>query len=166
MDSLPVFILDLNWAYKYESHEEDITLRIKATLLIIYAVIFSLAILTNGLAATVGVEATRLKQLATEKPPLDVETSTDGKLMFVLVRGEVLIFSNMGDRPINRISVGVHFDRMTFAEKLDLLVLSSNSNKTVEMVRIDLINEVSIDGSPYYGKADATVTIAVFDDYQ
>ena len=141
-------------------------MRIKATLLIIYAVIFSLAISANGLAATVGVEATRLKQLATEKPPLDVETSTDGKLMFVLVPGEVLIFSDLGDRPINRITVGAHFDRMTFAEKLDMLILSSNSNKTVEMVRIDLISKISIDGSPYLGKADATVTLAVFDDYQ
>lgn len=141
-------------------------MRIKTTLLIISAVIFSLVILPNVLATTVGVESTRIKQIATEKPPLDVETSTDGKLMFVLVPGEVLIFSNLGDRPINRITVGAHFDRMTFAEKLDLLILSSNSNKTVEIVRIDLINEVSIDGSPYIGKADATVTIAVFDDYQ
>ena len=63
-------------------------------------------------------------------------------------------------------AVGADFDRMTFAEKLDLLILSSNSNKTVEMVRIDLISKVSIDGSPYLGKADAAVTIAVFDDYQ
>ena len=141
-------------------------MRIKTTVLIISAVIFSLAILTNGLAATVGVEATRLKQIATDEPPLDVETSTDGKLMFVLVPGEVLIFSDLGDRPINRITVGAHFDRMTFAEKLDLLILSSNSNKTVEIVRIDLISGVSIDGSPYLGKVDAPVTIAVFDDYQ
>ena len=120
----------------------------------------------NGLAATVGVEATKLKQLAIDKPPLDVETSTDGKLTFVLVPGEVLIYSNLGDRPINRISVDTHFDRMTFAEKLDLLILSSNSNKKVDMVRIDLISDVSTDGSPYLGKADAPVTIAVFDDYQ
>jgi len=141
-------------------------LRTKTAVLIISAFIFSLAILTNGLAATVGVEATRLKQIATDKPPLDVETSTDGKLMFVLVPGEVLIFSDLGERPINRITVGAHFDRMTFAEKLDLLILSSNSNKEVEMVRIDLISEVSTDGSPYLGKADAPVTIAVFDDYQ
>ncbi|MEN8245322.1 MAG: hypothetical protein ABFS43_10525 [Thermodesulfobacteriota bacterium] len=135
-------------------------------LLIIVAVMFSLVISTNGLAATVGVEATTLKQLSTGKPPLDVETSTDGKLMFVLVPGEVLIYSNLGDHPINRIPVNPHFNRMTFAEKLDLLILSSNSNKKVDMVRIDLISDISTEGSPYKGKADAAVTIAVFDDYQ
>lgn len=141
-------------------------MRIKTTVLMLSVVIFLLAIVTNGLAATVGVEATRLKQIATDDPPLDVETSTDGKLMFVLVPGEVLIFSDLGDQPINRITVGAHFNRMTFAEKLDMLILSSNSNKTVELMRIDLINKISIDGSPFIGKADATVTIAVFDDYQ
>jgi hypothetical protein len=141
-------------------------LRVKTSLLIVSALIFSLILAANGLAATVGAEATRLKQLTTDKPPLDVETSTDGNLMFVLVPGEVLIYSDLGDRPINRIAVGKHFDSMTFAEKLDLLILSSKSNKKVEMVRIDLINEVSTDGSPYKGKADAPVTIAVFDDYQ
>lgn len=141
-------------------------MRIHTSLLIISAVICSLVISVNGMAATVGVEATTLKQLAIDKPPLDVETSTDGKLMFVLVSGEVLIYSNLSDRPINRIAVNTHFDCMTFAEKLDLLILSSNSNKKVEMVRIDLINEVSTEGSPYFGRADATVTITVFDDYQ
>ncbi len=47
-----------------------------------------------------------------------------------------------------------------------LLILSSNSNNQVDMVRIDLINEIEIQGSPFKGKADAPVTIAVFDDYQ
>lgn len=141
-------------------------MKLKATLLIIYAAIVTLVIPAHGPAATVGVEATKLKQIAIDKSPLDVVTATDGKLMFVLVPGEILIYSNLGNRPINRIAVDKHFDRMTFAENLDLLILSSNAGKKVEMVRIDLINEVSIDGSPFMGKADAKVTIAVFDDYQ
>ena len=126
----------------------------------------SLVMATNGLTATVGVDTTLLKQLAIDKPPLDVETSTDGKLMFVLVPGEVLIYSDLGGQPINRIAVDNSFDSMAFAEKLDLLILSSNSNQKVDMVRIDLISKVITDGSPYRGKADAPVTIAVFDDYQ
>ena len=135
-------------------------------LMIVPILIVSLVIATNCLAATVGVDTTLLKQLAIDKPPLDVETSTDGKLMFVLVPGEVLIYSDLGGQPINRIAVDNSFDSMAFAEKLDLLILSSNSNQKVDMVRIDLINQVNTDGSPYKGKADATVTIAVFDDYQ
>ncbi len=135
-------------------------------LMIVLILMVSLVMATNGLTATVGVDTTLLKQLAIDKPPLDVETSTDGKLMFVLVPGEVLIYSDLGGQPINRIAVDNSFDSMAFAEKLDLLILSSNSNQKVDMVRIDLISKVNTDGSPYKGKADATVTIAVFDDYQ
>lgn len=141
-------------------------MKIKTPLLIVSAIIFSLVISANGLAATLGVEATRLKQISVDKEPLDVETSTDGKLMFVLVPGEVLIFSNLEEKPVNRIGVDAKFDSMTFAEKLDLLILSSKANKKVAMVRIDLISDISIEGSPYLGRADARVTIAVFDDYQ
>jgi hypothetical protein len=134
--------------------------------MIVLILMVSLVTATNGLAATVGVDTTLLKQLAIDKPPLDVETSTDGKLIFVLVPGEVLIYSDLGSQPTNRIAVDNHFDRLAFAEKLDLLILSSNSNQKVDMVRIDLISKVITDGSPYRGKADAPVTIAVFDDYQ
>ncbi len=140
-------------------------MRIK-TLLIVIILLFSLAPAATILAATVGVEATMVKQLAIDKPPLDVETSTDGKLMFVLVPGEVLIYSELGGQPTHRIAVDNHFDHLAFAEKLDLLILSSNSNQKVDMMRIDLISQVNTDGSPYKGKADAPVTIAVFDDYQ
>lgn len=135
-------------------------------LMIVLILMVSLVIAANSLAATVGVEANRVKQLAIDKPPLDVETSTDGKLMFVLVPGEVLIYSDLGDQPTSRIAVDNHFDRLAFAEDLDILILSSNSSKKVDIVRIDLISEVITDGSPYRGKADAPVTIAVFDDYQ
>ena len=121
---------------------------------------------SNVPAATVGVDATRLKQLTMVAPPLDVETSTDGKLLFVLIRGQVQIYSNMEDQPINRIPVDALFDRIAFAEKLDLLILSSTAGNKVDMLRIDLINDISIEGSPYLGRADAPVTIAVFDDYQ
>jgi len=141
-------------------------LRVKTTLLFISAVLFSLFITASGLAATLGIEATLLKQISIDKKPLDVAASTDGKLMFVLVPGEVLIFSNLEDKPVNRIGVDAQFDCMTFAEKLDLLILSSKTNKKVDMVRIDLISDITIEGSPYLGRADAPVTIAVFDDYQ
>ena len=135
-------------------------------LLIIVAVVFPLMMSTDAPAATLGVDATRLQEIAIDKEPLDVETATDGKLMFVLVQGEVLIYSDLEARPVNRIAVDPQFDSMTFAEKLDLLILSSKENKKVEMVRIDLISDISIEGSPYLGRADAPVTIAVFDDYQ
>lgn len=129
-------------------------------------IVIFLAMAPTPEAAPVGVDATMLKQFNLEASPLDVATSEDGKLMFVLVPGKVLVYSDFSNQPVNRIPVGDHFDRLALAEKIDLLILSSQSGKQVKMVRIDLINEISIDGSPFLGKADAPVTIAVFDDYQ
>ena len=146
--------------------KEASTLRVKTNLLIISVVIFSLVMSTSGLAATLGVEANRLKQISIEKMPLDVATSTDGKLMFVLVPGEVIVYSNLNGQPSNRIPVDKHFDRLSFAEKIDLLTLTSSSGKQVKMLQIDIINDISIEGSPFLGPADAPVAIAVFDDYQ
>ncbi|MBW1890758.1 MAG: hypothetical protein JRI93_09585 [Deltaproteobacteria bacterium] len=141
-------------------------MKINTKAIICLILMMSLALTANSWAATVGVDATTLKQLDIEAPPLDIDTSEDGKLAFVLVPGEVLIYSNLGSQPINRIAVGKNFDRLAFAEKIDVLILSSNADKQIKVVRIDLINAISIDGSPLRGKADAPVTIAVFDDYQ
>ena len=124
----------------------------RTTLSIILAAIFSLVIMGHGLAETLGVDATRLKQLSTDKAPLDVETSTDGKLMFVLVPGEVLIFSDFGDRPVNRIAVDKKFDRMTFAEKLDLLILSSKFLRTKSARSRRIVSALTSGQSCWYSR--------------
>jgi hypothetical protein len=126
----------------------------------------ALLLTANGHAAALDIEATTLKQFDLQQPPLDVDTSPDGKLMFILTPGQVLVYSNMGNEPVNRITVGSHFDSLTFAEDLDLLILSSKDDQRVKMVRIDLVSEISTEGSPVIGNPDAPVTLAVFDDYQ
>ena len=108
----------------------------------------ALLLTANGHAAALDIEATTLKQFDLQQPPLDVDTSPDGKLMFILTPGQVLVYSNMGNEPVNRITVGSHFDSLTFAEDLDLLILSSKDDQRVKMVRIDLVSEISTEGSP------------------
>ncbi len=52
------------------------------------------------------------------------------------------------------------------ALKDNLLLLSSRSNKTVELLAIDFIHKINISGSPFKGSEDALVVIAVFSDFQ
>ena len=113
-----------------------------------------------------GVDATILKQFDLKETPLDIDGSEDGKLMFVLIPGEVLVYSDFKTQPSSRIPVDKHFDRLSFAEKIDLLTLTSSTGRQIKWVQIDIINDISIQGSPFRGPADAPVTIAVFDDYQ
>jgi len=138
----------------------------KAIITIGVLICLTIAIGAPAPALGEGVDAIVLKQFKLDEKPLDVDGSEDGKLMFVLVPGEVLVYSNFNVQPSSRIPVDKHYDRLSFAEKIDLLTLTSSTGKQVEMVQIDLINDISIEGSPFLGPADAPVTIAVFDDYQ
>jgi hypothetical protein len=112
------------------------------------------------------VEWTITKQIKLDTPPLDAATSSDGKLIFVLVPGEILVYSISKDKVTDRIPVDKVFDRITRFEKNHVLVLTSSSAKTLKIVQLDLIHEIDLSGLPFRGPADAPVTIAVFSDYQ
>ena len=141
-------------------------MKTKTISLIGLTLLLCLSMTADITAATKGVDATLLKRLNTSQPTLDVAVSADGKLMYVLVPGQILVYSNFANTPINRIPVSKNFDRLTLAEKIDVLILASSSDKQVEMIQVALINEISTEGSPIIGPSDAVVTIAVFDDYQ
>jgi hypothetical protein len=117
-------------------------------------------------AVRAGVEWTITKQIELDTPPVDAATSSDGKLIFVLVPGEILVYSVSKDKVTDRIPVDKVFDRITRFEKDHVLVLTSSSAKTLKIVQVDLVHDIDLSGLPFMGPADAPVTIAVFSDYQ
>jgi len=46
------------------------------------------------------------------------------------------------------------------------LFLTSTKDRTVQVVTIDFIVDINVSGSPYKGRQDAPVVIAVFSDFQ
>ena len=112
------------------------------------------------------IDLTLIKQTNLNVQPLDIATSADGKLIFVLARGEILVYSIAEDKVANRISIDKNFDRVTYAGKNNVLILTSSSSKTLKIIQVDFIYNIALDGLPFKGPADAAVTIAVFDDYQ
>ncbi len=112
------------------------------------------------------IDLTLIKQTNLNVQPLDIATSADGKLIFVLARGEILVYSIAEDKVANRISIDKEFDRVTYAGKNNVLILTSSSSKTLNIIQVDFIYNITLDGLPFKGPADAAVTIAVFDDYQ
>jgi hypothetical protein len=107
-----------------------------------------------------------IKQTNLGVQPLDIATSDDGKLIFVLAQGEVLVYSIAEGKVANRISIDKDFDRMAYAGKKNVLFLTSSSSQTLKIFQLDFIYKIALDGLPFKGPADAAVTIAVFDDYQ
>jgi hypothetical protein len=112
------------------------------------------------------IDFTLIKQTNLDVQPLDIATSADGKLIFVLARGEILVYSIAEGKVANRISIDKDFDRVTYAGKNKVLILTSSSSKTLKIIQLDFTYKIALDGLPFKGPADAAVTIAVFDDYQ
>ena len=112
------------------------------------------------------IDTTVIKQTNLDVQPLDIATSDDGKLIFVLARGEVLVYSIGEGKVTNRITIDKDFDKVTYAAKNNVLILTSRSSKTLKIIQVDFIHNIALDGLPIKGPSDAAVTIAVFDDYQ
>jgi hypothetical protein len=112
------------------------------------------------------IDLTLIKQTNLNVQPLDIATSADGKLIFVLARGEILVYSIAEGKVANRISIDKDFDRVTYAGKNNVLILTSSSSKILNIIQVDFIYNIAFDGLPFKGPVDAAVTIAVFDDYQ
>jgi hypothetical protein len=112
------------------------------------------------------IDTTLIKQTNLDVQPLDIAASADGKMIYVLARGEILLYSIDEGKVSNRIPIDKDFDKLTYAAKDNVLILTSSSSKTLKIIQVDFIYNITLDGLPYKGPANAAVTIAVFDDYQ
>ncbi|MCW9095201.1 MAG: hypothetical protein OQJ74_05090 [Ignavibacteriaceae bacterium] len=112
------------------------------------------------------IDTTLIKQTNLDVQPLDIAASVDGKTIYVLARGEILVYSIDEGKVSNRIPIDKYFDKLTYVAKNNSLILTSSSSKILKIIQVDFIYKIAIDGLPFKGPFDAAVTIAVFDDYQ
>ena len=112
------------------------------------------------------VDWTIVNRIDLKSRAVDVASSQDGNLIFVLTSGEIVIYSVSKNRIENRIPVDEAFDRILYSDKNNTLVLSGGSSQSLRVIRVDWIHDIDISGLPFKGPADAPVIIATFDDYQ
>lgn len=111
-------------------------------------------------------ELTEKKQLKLDVSPLDIATSADGRWLFILTAGEIIVYSAFEDKISKGIPIDKGFDRLTYSAKTNSLILSSQSEKTVKVIQLELIHKFDLSGLPVKGPENAPVTMAVFGDYQ
>jgi len=131
-------------------------------------IIFSgvMSCLTMPQDVRAGVELKVTQQMELDGQPLDVASSADGKLIFVLVPGEVLVYAISKKKVTNHIPVNKAFNRLGYTARTNTLVLTSSSAKTLKIIKLEWIYSMDVSGLPFRGPADAPVTVAVFSDYQ
>ncbi len=111
-------------------------------------------------------EWTFKKQLKLEATPVDVASSADGKWIYVLTPGEILVYSAAEDKVVNRIPVNKSFDRLTYSLPDNALIVSSSAEKTLQIIQLSIIHHFAVDGLPHQGPQKAEITLVVFSDYQ
>jgi DNA-binding beta-propeller fold protein YncE len=129
-------------------------------------VLAALVGVTIGSPGHAAVEISLQTTLETGAVPMDVTVSPDGRLTFVLTDdGKVMIYDNHGNLTDN-VKVGTHIDQIEMGPSGERLFATSRQNKTVEIIRLDFINDINSEGSFLKGPANAPVTIAVFSEFQ
>ena len=117
-----------------------------------------------GSAATVEWEV--IDTLKLEAPPLDVAISPDGKTVFVLTHEGSIHVYEVNGRLADKIEVGEKIDQIELGPEGTHLFATNRQNKTVKVIALDFIKQISTEGSPYKGLADAPVVIAEFSDFE
>jgi hypothetical protein len=107
-----------------------------------------------------------IKDLELKTTPLDIAPSADGKWLFILIDGEILVYFFPEGVITDRIPVGKDFDRIASLPRADMVTISSGTKKALQIILLEAVYKIDMTGLPFKGPQDASVTVAVFDDYQ
>jgi len=107
-----------------------------------------------------------VKDLDLTTTPLDVTPSADGKWLFILTPGEILVYSFAVGGITDRIPVDKDFDRIVSLPRPDMVTISSSAKKALQIILLEAVYKIDVTGLPFKGPLNAAVTVIVFDDYQ
>jgi hypothetical protein len=111
-------------------------------------------------------DLTTIRQKNLDVQPLDIASSADGSMIFILSFKELIIYSSKDDKIISRSALDNAYDKMAYSEKNKTIILTSQSSKSLKIIQVEQVHDISLSGLPFKGPFDAPVTLAVFDDYQ
>ena len=134
----------------------------------VYIAGFIAALWWGALSPVIGadIDWSEKTRLNLEASPLDVAASFDGKWLFVLTPGQLLIYSAPEKKIMKQIPVDGRFDRLAYSPRDNTVVLSSSSGKNLKFIELELVHEFNMAGLPFRGPENAVVAMAVFGDYQ
>ena len=106
------------------------------------------------------------EQIPLTSVPLDNAVSPDGKFLYILSAGEILVHSFSQNKTIDTIPLEGNYDNITVSPGGSNLIVTSRASKILKIIDLEFIYNIDVSNLPLKGPTDAPVTIAVFSDYQ
>jgi hypothetical protein len=100
-----------------------------------------------------------------DSPILDVAVHSEDEMIFLLTKGEVVIYSTDENKVLDRFAVDEKLDCITY-QKDNRLVLTAADPPMLSILQINRIFEIDLADRAVKGPPDAKATVVVFDDYQ
>jgi hypothetical protein len=122
-------------------------------------------LLNLPVAAYAAFDVAPILQETLDAPILDVAAHPEDEMVFLLTKGEVLIYSTEEKKILDRIAVDEQLDGLTY-QKDNRLVLTAAESPMISVLQINQIFEIDISGRAVKGPPGAKATVVVFDDYQ
>jgi len=98
--------------------------------------------------------------------PLDIVYSLDGRKVFILTnQNQVLVYAVAGEL-LGIINVKKGVSAIDIAPRGEKLYLVNEKDNSFTDLSVDFVVKVNTTGSPYLGKENAPVTIALFTDFE
>ena len=107
-----------------------------------------------------------VKDMDLKISPLDITSSLDGKWLYILTSGEILVFSIPQGTITGKIPVDKDYDRIAPLPRTGMLTITSSVKKTLQVILFENVYQIDVAGLPFKGPQEASVTLVVFDDYQ
>lgn len=98
--------------------------------------------------------------------PLDIVYSLDGKRVFVLTDQEQVLVYTAAGALLGKIAVDKGVSAIDIAPRGEKLFLINQADNSFTDLSVDYVVEINTAGSPFLGKENAPVTIAVFTDFE
>jgi thiol-disulfide isomerase/thioredoxin len=119
-------------------------------------------LITTSAHATI--DWTLQNQFNFEASPIAMVPASDGKTVYVLTPGKIVVYSVPENRVIDFMPVDRKFDHLTVLGKDKLFFLSSSKDNSVSV--FERKKSLDFSGLSFKGPPEAPVTVAVFSDYQ
>lgn len=104
--------------------------------------------------------------IKTAEKPLDIQVTADGQRTFILTAGGKLLIYDSDAKLIDTLAIDPAIDLLSADATGARVFLGNSKNSSVDELLIEYVADFDYIGSPFMGKSEAPVVIAVFSDFQ